>query len=83
VLLEAGVLGTPVAAIVCPGAVRDIVEEGVTGLTARTHGSRALARVIKMALGTSFDRERIASRVEGRFGLEVTVPAYERTLLES
>lgn len=82
VLLEAGVLGTPVAALACPGAVRDIVEQGVTGLTVPSHSPQAMAGVIKKALSTTFHSEQIAARTEARFGLTATVPAYEQALSE-
>ncbi|GFK94181.1 N-acetylgalactosamine-N, N'-diacetylbacillosaminyl-diphospho-undecaprenol4-alpha-N-acetylgalactosaminyltransferase [Fundidesulfovibrio magnetotacticus] len=81
-LLEAGACGAPVAAFRCPGGVREIVEEGVTGFTAAPGDPEALAHALLRTVEHPFDREAVRERVRARFDVSAVVPAYERVLLE-
>lgn len=82
VLLEAGACGAPVAAFRCPGGVREIVEEGVTGFTAAPGEPAALADALRRTLDHPFDPAAIRARVAARFDASAIVPLYERVLEE-
>ena len=71
VLAEANACGTPVAALDC-GAVREIVDDGVTG---RVFGSLdALVDGVPEVL--ALDRARVRARAMERFGADRMVDAY-------
>jgi glycosyltransferase involved in cell wall biosynthesis len=81
VQIEAMLCGTPVAAIDI-GAVREIVDEGVTGSLA--NGAGDLAQAIQRAL--MLDRRRIREVAEKRFSAERMVRDHLRvyeTVVES
>jgi glycosyltransferase involved in cell wall biosynthesis len=71
VLIEAMACGTPVAAL-GRGAVREIVDEGVTGII-----SESLDDLIaRLPVLTSLDRVRIRERAAARFGVPRMIDAY-------
>src|SRR5262249_24084824 len=71
VLAEAMACGTPVAAL-DRGAVREVVEDGVTGIVFRDleQMTRGLSRVFEL------DRGRVRERAVERFGVERMVDGY-------
>ena len=72
VLAEAMACGTPVAAL-DRGAVREVVDDGVTGIVfddARRRWSTGLPRVFAL------DRRRVRERAVARFGVERMVDEY-------
>jgi len=72
VLAEAMACGTPVAAL-DRGAVREVVDDGVTGIIFESVDQMAesLARVLAL------DRRRVRERAVARFGVERMVTEYE------
>src|SRR3989454_3824674 len=71
VLAEAMACGTPVVALDL-GAVREVVEEGVTGMI--FNDLDAMAAGLKSAF--TFDRRRVRERAVARFGVERMVNEY-------
>jgi glycosyltransferase involved in cell wall biosynthesis len=71
VLAEAMACGTPVAALDC-GAVREVVDEGVTGLVFADLAAmtRGLSRVFAL------DRRRVRERAVEKFGVRRMVDEY-------
>ena len=72
VLAEAMACGTPVAAL-DRGAVREVVDEGVTGLVFEREEDLAAGLPAVFAL----DRRRVRERAVGRFGVDRMVAEYE------
>jgi len=71
VLIEAMACGTPVAALDC-GAVREIVDEDVTGMVFQTIDDLAAGLPRVLAL----DRRAVRNRAEARFGADRMVDEY-------
>ena len=71
VLAEAMACGTPVVAL-DKGAVREVVDEGVTGMVVGDLDEMAT----KLSTVFSFDRRRIRERAVARFGVERMVNEY-------
>jgi len=71
VLAEAMACGTPVVAL-DRGAVREVVDDGVTGIVAGDLD----AMVAKLPSVFTFDRRRIRERAVGRFGVARMVNEY-------
>jgi glycosyltransferase involved in cell wall biosynthesis len=81
VLAEAMACGTPVAALDC-GAVREIVDNGVTGIV--FENEERMAAGLSRVLG--LDRRRVRDRAVERFGVDRMVAQYEavyRRLMET
>jgi glycosyltransferase involved in cell wall biosynthesis len=81
VLAEAMACGTPVAAL-DRGAVREVVDDGVTGIVFETEAqmTEGLSRVLAL------DRRRVRERAISRFGVDSMVTQYEsayRRLVET
>ena len=71
VLIEAMACGTPIAALDC-GAVREIVDEGVTGMVFESLDELAAGLPRVLAL----DRRAVRRRAESRFGCDRMVDEY-------
>ena len=80
VLLEAMACGTPVISVDCPGAIREIIEDGVTGLVVPRHDPAALNGAIKRLLGDRALAMNLAAAASARlkkdFSLEKMVAGY-------
>jgi glycosyltransferase involved in cell wall biosynthesis len=77
VLLEAGNCGLPVVAFACPGGIRDIIVEGVNGLTVGPGDVAGLAEAMSRGLRSDWDREKVRQSVLSRFSSDIVVPRYE------
>lgn len=84
VILEAMACGTPVIAVDCPGAIRELIEDGRTGLIVPNNDAPALAAAIDRLAGDPALAASLAknarAEVEGKFSLERMLKAYEELL---
>jgi glycosyltransferase involved in cell wall biosynthesis len=84
VVLEALACGTPVVATDCPGAIRDLIEPGVTGWLAQPEDPIHLARTIDEAWRhrPGIQPGVIRDFVMRKFGTAGVTAAYERVFFE-
>ena len=87
VILEAMACGTPVVAVDCPGAIRELIDDGRTGLVVPNDDPAALAAAIdRLASDRGFAAglaANAAAELEARFSVEKMLKSYEKALLES
>ena len=82
VLLEAGVLGIPVAGFNAPGGISEIIEEGVNGFLAENNNIRSLADIIYKAANYDFNRQFIIDQTKEKFSAGKITHQLENYLLD-
>ncbi len=86
VLLEAMACGTPVISVDCPGGIREIIEDGKTGLIVPQENPAALRQAITRLLDDPTLAKRLAEQARVKLATEFTfkkmLTAYERILGE-
>jgi glycosyltransferase involved in cell wall biosynthesis len=84
VVLEAMACGTPVVAVDCPGAVRELIEDGRTGLIVPNDDPAALAAAIDRVAGDPAFARALAANARAalteKFSLPCMLKAYEEAL---
>jgi len=86
VVLEAMVCGVPVAAVDCPGGIREIITHGETGVLAPPGDKDAFADAIKRIMDDSSFSQRLVKNAENRikeFDIGTTVKKYEEVILRN
>lgn len=81
VLLEAMACGTPVISVDCPGGIREIIEDGVTGLLVPQDDTAALGAAVRKLLSDPAFAGRLAgkarARVAEKFSFKQMLAGYE------
>ncbi len=84
VLLEAMACGTPVIAVDCPGGIREIIEDGVSGLIVPQDDPAALKEALKKVMSDRALAGRLAaagkSRLLERFSFKKMLAGYAAVL---
>ena len=84
VLLEAMACGTPVISVDCPGGIREIIEDGVSGLIVPQDDPAALRAAIGKVTGGGDLAARLAAgariRLAERFSFQKMLAGYEAVL---
>ena len=86
VVLEAMACGVPIAAVDCPGGIREIITPGETGVLVPPGDKDALAAAIKKIVNDDAFSRRLAENAEERireFDIRTTVKKYEEVILHS
>lgn len=78
VLLEANSLGIPVVAFACPGGIREIIEEGINGISVPNGDTEALALTIQRAIHKGFTAWKVKDSVKRRYSHEIILKKYEK-----
>ena len=82
-LLEAGMLGIPVAGFNSPGGIAEIIDEGVNGFLADNNNIPSLAEIIGKALSHTFNREQIRTLTREKFSATKITRQFEDYLLKT
>lgn len=77
VLLEAGMLGIPVAGYSAPGGIGEIIINGVNGFLADDKEGKSLDNTILMAINHSFDKQAIINVTKSKFSIDKILPQFE------
>lgn len=78
VLLEANSVGTPVVAFACLGGIKEIIEEGINGVSVTNGDTEALAVTIQEVVAGVFDKVKVRESVERRYTDEIIMKKYEK-----
>lgn len=80
VILEANACGTPVVAFNCPGAVGEMIEDGLNGFLVENQNQQAMITAIKQAAAKKWNKEKIRKMISSRYHVKHIVKQYEHVL---
>lgn len=70
--------GTPAVAFDCPGGIREIMKEGVSGFLAQAGDVGGLCEKVALALKRSLDHQRIRDSIAHRYESRNITGQYEK-----